>query len=126
VGTRVRVQVSRVDLAGRKIDFRMVRDAEGERPLIRGDRGAERAGLGKANSASEELALVQGADRAAKAAAKARKAAGKSGGKGGGQGAGKSGGSQSSLGMGSPGGATTHRSRKPGPQRPAPKPRSRR
>ena len=32
VGTRVRVQVSRVDLDGRKIDFRMVRDGE-EPPL---------------------------------------------------------------------------------------------
>ena len=29
VGSRVRVQVSRVDLDGRKIDFRMVREGEG-------------------------------------------------------------------------------------------------
>ena len=34
VGSRVRVQVSRVDLDGRKIDFRMVRD--GEEPAARG------------------------------------------------------------------------------------------
>jgi len=122
VGTRVRVQVSRVDLDGRKIDFRMVRDGEGERLQGRGERGGDRAGLGKASSASEELAAVQGADRSAKAAAKARKSGGKSGGKG----AGKSGGSQASMGLAPLGGATTHRSRKPGPQRPAPKPRSRR
>ena len=32
VGARVRVQVSRVDLDGRKIDFRLVRDGEDERP----------------------------------------------------------------------------------------------
>ena len=129
VGTRVRVQVSRVDLDGRKIDFRMVRDGEGERLLNRGDRGGERNSLGKAASASEELAAVQGADRSAKAAAKARKAGGKTGGKSGSKAGGKSAGSQASMGLGSLGplgGATTHRSRKPGPQRPAPKPRSRR
>ena len=34
VGARVRVQVSRVDLDGRKIDFRMVRDDEEEAALI--------------------------------------------------------------------------------------------
>jgi predicted RNA-binding protein with RPS1 domain len=52
VGTRVRVQVSRVDLDGRKIDFRMVRDVELDRPAPRGDktRGA---------SATEELAAVR-------------------------------------------------------------------
>ena len=129
VGTRVRVQVSRVDLDGRKIDFRMVRDGEGERLLNRGERGGERNSLGKAASASEELAAVQGADRSAKAAAKARKAGGKTGGKSGSKGGGKSAGSLASMGLGSLGplgGATTHRSRKPGPQRPAPKPRSRR
>ena len=32
IGTRVQVQVSRVDLDGRKIDFRLVREGE-ERPL---------------------------------------------------------------------------------------------
>ena len=76
VGTRVRVQVSRVDLDGRKIDFRMVREGEGERPASPGrpDRARVQA------SAVDQLAAVQAADRAGKAArAKARKSA--SGGK---------------------------------------------
>ena len=66
VGTRVRVQVSRVDLDGRKIDFRMVRDVELDRPLPRGDktRGA---------SATEELAAVRDADRVAKTALRSKK-----------------------------------------------------
>ena len=44
IGTRVRIQVSRVDLDGRKIDFRLVREGE---ELLKGalrDKGAERAG----------------------------------------------------------------------------------
>jgi ribonuclease R len=66
VGTRVRVQVSRVDLDGRKIDFRMVRDVELDRPAPRGDktRGA---------SATEELAAVRNADRVAKTALRSQK-----------------------------------------------------
>jgi ribonuclease R len=91
VGTRVRVQVSRVDLDGRKIDFRMVREGDGERLLAR-------AGAGRAGA---ELAQVQGADRAAKAAAKKA--------------------NQAIKGAVERKGAT----RKPGPQRPAPKPRRR-
>ena len=45
IGTRVRVQVSRVDLDGRRIDFRLVR--EGEELLARAmkDKGAAREGL---------------------------------------------------------------------------------
>ncbi|MDE2456981.1 MAG: ribonuclease R, partial [Burkholderiales bacterium] len=69
IGTRVRVQVSRVDLDGRKIDFRMVREGEGERLLARGR--AERAAPA---SASEELASVREADRTVKAVARERKA----------------------------------------------------
>ena len=66
VGTRVRVQVSRVDLDGRKIDFRMVRDVELDRPVPRVDkiRGA---------SATEELAAVRDADRVAKTALRGQK-----------------------------------------------------
>jgi ribonuclease R len=70
VGTRVRVQVSRVDLDGRKIDFRMVREGEGDRLLSAGrpDRARVQA------SAVDQLAAVQSADRVAKAArSKARK-----------------------------------------------------
>jgi ribonuclease R len=111
MGARVRVQVSRVDLDGRKIDFRMVRDGESERMLPRGPAGkagAERGGE-KVDSAAAELAAVQQADRAARGGAKAAKAL-----QGGAKGSGKGGGGHPS------------RSRKPGPQRPAPKPRARR
>jgi ribonuclease R len=63
VGTRVRVQVSRVDLDGRKIDFRMVREGQAERLLVPGrpDRAQHKA------SAVEELSAVKAADRAGKA-----------------------------------------------------------
>jgi ribonuclease R len=74
-GSRVRVQVSRVDLDGRKIDFRLVREGEEELGSARGKR--ERV-ADKTGSVSDELAAVQLADRATKAAtkAKARGAAG--------------------------------------------------
>ncbi|MFY9512490.1 MAG: ribonuclease R, partial [Rubrivivax sp.] len=83
IGTRVRVQVSRVDLDGRRIDFRMVREGEGERLLSRGraDKGerperAERAERPERapTSAVEELAAVREADRTVKAVARERKA----------------------------------------------------
>ena len=69
VGSRVRVQVSRVDLDGRKIDFRMVHEGEEAALLTRARR--DKAGVGK--SAVDELASVQEADRAVKASTKARK-----------------------------------------------------
>jgi ribonuclease R len=69
VGARVRVQVSRVDLDARKIDFRMVRDgaddASPSRP--RRERFTDQA-LG----ATAELAALKGADRAVKTAAKGK------------------------------------------------------
>ena len=67
VGSRVRVQVSRVDLDGRKIDFRMVRDGEEDLAMARAkrDRSAERN-----TSAVTELASVQETDRATKAITK--------------------------------------------------------
>ena len=76
VGSRVRVQVSRVDLDGRKIDFRMVRDGGDDALQLRSRR--DRNG-DKAATAAGELAQVKDADRAAKAATKgkARGAAGK-------------------------------------------------
>ncbi|MCW5664320.1 MAG: ribonuclease R [Piscinibacter sp.] len=67
VGARVRVQVMRVDLDGRKIDFRMVRDNEDDAARLRARR--ER-GLDKGEAEGGELAAVRGADRAAKKAAK--------------------------------------------------------
>ncbi|WP_235582009.1 ribonuclease R [Rhizobacter sp. Root1221] len=72
VGARVRVQVIRVDLDGRKIDFRMVKEGEDTTPAPRA-RGREK-GVEKAASAAEELANVKETDRAVKAATRARKA----------------------------------------------------
>jgi ribonuclease R len=63
VGARVRVQVIRVDLDGRKIDFRMVREAGEERPSGRA-----------AGSRQARLAKVEDADREVKARSKAAKA----------------------------------------------------
>ena len=70
VGTRVRVQVSRVDLDGRRIDFRLVREGEAERLLARAqrDKGAGEGRGGARRPASEELSAVQAADRAVKKA----------------------------------------------------------
>ncbi len=59
-GTRVRVQVSRVDLDSRRIDFRMVREGEGERLLSRGRKN-------DARKARDELEQVQSRDREVKA-----------------------------------------------------------
>ncbi len=88
VGSRVRVQVSRVDLDGRKIDFRMVREGEDEALAQRVRR--ERLG-DKTGAAANDLAAVKAADRAEKAAtkAKARGGAGQGAGKSTGKGAGK-------------------------------------
>jgi ribonuclease R len=69
VGARVRVQVSRVDLDGRKIDFRMVRDTEEDAAMIRARRDRM---VGKAGTAVAELAAVKEADRTVKAATKGR------------------------------------------------------
>ena len=69
VGSRVRVQVSRVDLDGRRIDFRLVAEGDAERLLATGRPGR------KPSSATEELALVRAADRTVKARARDRKAA---------------------------------------------------
>jgi ribonuclease R len=60
VGGRVRVQVSRVDLDGRRIDFRLVREGEGERLIGRGRT--------ENGPASEALLAVKEADRANKGA----------------------------------------------------------
>ncbi len=69
VGSRVRVQVSRVDLDGRKIDFRMVREGEDDAVTAR----ARRDKFGdKAAAAGNELSAIKAADRAAKAGTKAK------------------------------------------------------
>jgi ribonuclease R len=64
VGSRVRVQVSRVDLDGRKIDFRLVREGETDALVPRTRKTAPAVAGG---TASEELADVKSRDRAAKA-----------------------------------------------------------
>jgi ribonuclease R len=67
VGSRVRVQVSRVDLDGRKIDFRMVREGE--------DLAPPRTKRDKAlanDAATTEIEALKQADRAVKAATKAK------------------------------------------------------
>jgi ribonuclease R len=69
IGTRVRVQVSRVDLDGRKIDFRLVREGEAERLLARG------RGERSAAPATEAIEAVHALDREGKRSAHARKAA---------------------------------------------------
>ncbi len=70
VGTKLRVQVSRVDLDARKIDFRLVREGEGERLLSRGRAGERKATPAAPGSAVEQLDEVRSADRAVKSAAK--------------------------------------------------------
>ncbi|MBP6541642.1 MAG: ribonuclease R [Piscinibacter sp.] len=74
VGARVRVQVSRVDLDGRKIDFRMVREGEDDAASLRTRR--ERVPQAQAG---EELARIKAIDRATKAATKAPSRTGKGG-----------------------------------------------
>ena len=72
-GSRLRVQVSRVDLDARKIDFRLVREGGPERLLARGRR--ERAPVPAAAveaPASEELAAVQQHDRELRKVARTR------------------------------------------------------
>ena len=67
VGVRVQVQVSRVDLDARRIDFRLVREGEGERPSAPG-----RPERTRAVSATEELSAVRSTDRKAKVASRQR------------------------------------------------------
>ncbi len=77
VGSRVRVQVSRVDLDGRKIDFRLVHEGGEERLLARAQREkfseprGERDGAAT-GSASDTLAALQRSDRATKAASRGK------------------------------------------------------
>ena len=70
VGTRVRVQVSRVDLDGRKIDFRLVR--EGEDAATAATRPKREKGDARSDSATNEIVALKEADRAVKAGTKAK------------------------------------------------------
>ena len=71
IGSRVRIQVIRVDLDGRKIDFRIVQEGEEAATALRGKR--DKAG-DRAETATAEVIALKSADRAAKAATKANKA----------------------------------------------------
>jgi ribonuclease R len=71
-GSRLRVQVSRVDLDGRKIDFRLVRQTDGERLLARGRRDRPMPAEGGGDAAGA-LAQVQAQDRELLQAARARR-----------------------------------------------------
>jgi ribonuclease R len=120
VGTRVQVQVSRVDLDGRKIDFRMVQEGEGQRLVSRADKGRAvglaGAAAGAPTTAVDDLAAVRGADRRLKAAARSARSARPGKAKGAG------------LATAAPAAAERSQrdSRKPAAKRPAPKPRTRR
>ena len=75
VGSRLRVQVSRVDLDGRKIDFRLVPEGKtGQQAGLLARARADKFGTGPADAAAggavEELAAVRSADRTAKSARK--------------------------------------------------------
>ncbi|MEO5883303.1 MAG: ribonuclease R [Caldimonas sp.] len=70
VGSRVRVQVSRVDLDGRKIDFRMVREGEDlALPRTRRDKALFN------EAATSEIDALKQADRAVKAGTKEKSSA---------------------------------------------------
>ena len=77
VGSRVRVQVSRVDLDGRKIDFRLVREGEDMASSPTRSRGRERNGSGGTSPAAE-LSAVRAEDRSVRAATKGKARGGKS------------------------------------------------
>ncbi|WP_409338546.1 ribonuclease R [Curvibacter cyanobacteriorum] len=69
IGSRVRVQVSRVDLDGRKIDFRLVN--EGEDPLLRAPR--DKTGAGPQGAGGKSSGRGASRDRQAGTAAKGGK-----------------------------------------------------
>ncbi len=67
-GARVQVQVSRVDLDGRKIDFRLVRETDELRPSARPAR--DKTGQAAPRQPTDRLADVQRQDREVKASGK--------------------------------------------------------
>ena len=70
-GARLRVQVSRVDLDARKIDFRLVAEGQEERSLAKAQRDKP-AGRRKPTTAVEELASLKEKDRAVKRSTRKR------------------------------------------------------
>jgi ribonuclease R len=77
IGTRVRVQVSRVDLDARRIDFRMVHEGDGQRLLAQGRPGAARPARPSGN-ATEQLEALKADDRGSRLLARAAVKAGRS------------------------------------------------
>jgi ribonuclease R len=72
IGSRLNVQVSRVDLDGRKIDFRLVREGEGADRIAAKTRAARKDKPTSApTNAQEELESLRQRDRAAKTGRKA-------------------------------------------------------
>ena len=64
IGSRVRVQVSRVDLDGRKIDFRLIREGEELVPRAMKDKGFQREDHGRRKDDSHsDSGVVKGANR---------------------------------------------------------------
>jgi ribonuclease R len=74
IGTRVRVQVSRVDLDGRRIDFRLVREGEALPGRAIRDKGAAHEGTARGAQDGAPPAKT-GRQRAAKKAAAAQERA---------------------------------------------------
>ena len=72
-GARLTVQVSRVDLDARKIDFRLVRDDHDGRVSVKGQRG-KATPRGAPGRAVDELAAVKKSDVAVRKATRQRKA----------------------------------------------------
>jgi ribonuclease R len=64
IGTRVQVQVSRVDLDGRKIDFRLVHPGDELVPRALREKGLSAASQGEGGHAKKRTAAARG-DRAA-------------------------------------------------------------
>jgi ribonuclease R len=75
IGTRVRVQVSRVDLDGRKIDFRLVREGEELSTRAMKDKGAASTGVPAKASAKRSARNKPEAERSDRAAAGAPQSA---------------------------------------------------
>ena len=75
-GARVQVQVSRVDLDGRKIDFRLVRDSDELRSASKPPR--DKTGQSVPRKATDKLAEVQSQDREVKASGKRARSGGAS------------------------------------------------
>lgn len=82
IGTRVRIQVSRVDLDGRKIDFRLVTDDHAASPRAVSDKDVPREGRGRSADYAEPDAAgpagFKGKVRQQRAAAKPVRGASKS------------------------------------------------